>query len=145
MLGQETISWAGALGLTAAIGLIMVAAGIAVIVVSKRAADGRLKKNRLAGIRTKATLSSDEAWDAAHRAGLGPSIVGGWISIATGIVPVLIGAVLALFDLATAEQYMLVWTVLYVIGVAGLLVAVVLGAVNGNRAAKAVHNPDPLL
>lgn len=145
MLGQETVSWTAALGLTVAVGLCMVVAGIAVIVISKRAADGRLGKNRLAGIRTRATLSSDEAWEAAHQAGLRPSLVGGWISMATGIVPLVIGVVLALFDLATAEQYMVVWTVLILSGVAVVLVAVVLGAIIGNRAAKAMHNPDPLL
>ncbi len=139
MLGQESMSWAGALGVTILVGAGMVAAGFAVLAISARAADGRLGRSRLAGIRTRATLSSDEAWSAAHQAGRGPTDLGGWLSIATGIVPLLAAAVMGLFGIGDAERYMVVWTALYLIGVAALLAAVIYGAVLGQRAAKAVQ------
>lgn len=141
---EEAITWTAALGLTAGIGLLMVVTGVFVMGIAIRAADGRLGKNRLAGIRTRATLSSDEAWQAAHQAGRELTIMAGWISVATGVVPVLVGAFLALFDLTSPDNYMVIWTALLMIGIAGLLVAAVAGALKGNRAAKAVHNPDPL-
>lgn len=42
----------------------------AVVTVSSRAATGRLLRNPRAGFRTSATLRSDQAWVAAHRAAL---------------------------------------------------------------------------
>lgn len=46
---------------------VIVSCGV-VITVSRRAASGRLERNRRAGIRTPATLRSDRAWVAGHRA-----------------------------------------------------------------------------
>lgn len=36
----------------------------------KAANEGSLERNQLIGIRTKATLASDEAWDVAHKAAI---------------------------------------------------------------------------
>jgi hypothetical protein len=38
--------------------------------VASRAADGRLKRNQWAGIRTRSTMRSDHAWMVGHRAAL---------------------------------------------------------------------------
>lgn len=54
----------------------MIAAAIAVAVVMRRAAAGRLGINHLAGLRTAATMRDQAAWQAAHRAGLAPTDVG---------------------------------------------------------------------
>ena len=54
--------------LLAAFGLavLQLVAGAAVSLVTRRAADGRLRRNPLAGIRTGATLRSDAAWQSGH-------------------------------------------------------------------------------
>lgn len=141
---KDPISWPAAVAVTGLSGLSLVAAGVAIISISARAADGRRGRSRVAGIRTRATLRSDEAWLAAHRAGERSTRIGGWLTIVSGLVPLVAGAIIAGFDLADAETYMVVWVVLLLIGIAAMLVAVVHGAVVGNRAARAVHDPDPL-
>jgi len=50
------------------IGLTLVGSGIVLWVVAERTADGRVDLNRYAGIRTRTTLNSEEAWVAGHRA-----------------------------------------------------------------------------
>lgn len=40
------------------------------IVVSARAADGRIARNKWVGIRTRSTMRTDEGWAAGHRAAL---------------------------------------------------------------------------
>ena len=42
--------------------------GALVALVTRRAADGRLRRNQLAGIRTAATMRDDAAWRAGHAA-----------------------------------------------------------------------------
>lgn len=56
--------------LAAAVGLgaLQCACGILVALVTRRAADGRLRRNQLAGIRTATTLRSDGAWRKGHAA-----------------------------------------------------------------------------
>lgn len=64
--------------------LVLVGAGVLVIAIGRRAWKGELPRNYLAGIRTRATLASDQAWHIAHRAsgprltlaGFGPLVVG---------------------------------------------------------------------
>ena len=76
----DPMPWGAAVGLA----LLLAAAGIAVVVVGRRASAGRLRKNPLVGIRTTLTLNSEIAWDAAHLAGgrllsiagLGPLVTG---------------------------------------------------------------------
>lgn len=51
------------------IGLLLLVAGVALAWIGLKGERGTLPLNWVAGIRTKATMASDEAWDAAHRAG----------------------------------------------------------------------------
>ena len=144
MLAQESVSWAGALAVAAFVGLLMVGTGFVIIGIANRAAGGNLVKNQVAGIRTKATLSSDEAWLAAHQAGRYWTVVAGWLSIAAGIVPMLVGVAMATFDVGTANNFVIIWVALLMTGVVALMAAVIVGAVQGNRAAKAIHDSNPL-
>ena len=50
------------------IGLALVGGGIGIWVVAERTADGRIGRNKYAGIRLHSTRQSDEAWVAAHQA-----------------------------------------------------------------------------
>ncbi len=46
-----------------------------------RAANGQLGPNDLAGVRTRVTVSSDEAWRTGHRAALPPTLISGVITV----------------------------------------------------------------
>ena len=50
--------------------LCQIAATVVLITVNRRAANGRLPRNPSAGLRTAATMRSDRAWVAGHRAAL---------------------------------------------------------------------------
>jgi uncharacterized membrane protein len=46
-----------------------------------KAANGSLPRNDLAGVRTRVTMSSDEAWRTGHRAALCPTVVAGILTV----------------------------------------------------------------
>lgn len=108
--------------------LTMVGAGGAVIWAARAAASGRLKRNFIAGIRTRSTLASDEAWLAAHQAARSLTELGGWSSIATGV----------LILLASTDAQLGVITIA---GSVVLLVLVIAGAYRGVRAISG-ERPD---
>lgn len=71
---------------------VLVAAGLLLRGAARRAAAGTLKRNLIAGIKTRATLSSDAAWQVAHiaaendsRVGAAGVIVGGRVSARCGV------------------------------------------------------------
>ena len=79
-----------------------VIAGVITWVVALRCADGRIKRNRYAGIRTKYTRESDESWLTAHKAALPASLRGSRAFVLGGLaLPVArIGVILSLLGLA---------------------------------------------
>lgn len=68
------------------LGLLLIAAGAILGVVAYRSHRGTLPRNWIVGIRTTTTLASDEAWNAAHRAGARALSVGAWGALLTGAV-----------------------------------------------------------
>ena len=66
--------------------LVLMLAGILVVVVSERAASGRLGINSLAGIRTGALMASEAAWTAGHRAARIPTDLAGLVLFLAGAV-----------------------------------------------------------
>lgn len=75
--------------------------GALVAVVTRRAADGRLGRNHVAGIRTAATLRSDAAWREGHAAAVGLSdragvafAAGGLLSLVFRAAPVAAAALI---------------------------------------------------
>lgn len=68
------------------LGLLLIVTGALLIVVAYRSQRGTLPRNWIVGIRTTTTLASDEAWDAAHRAGARALSIGAWGTLATGLV-----------------------------------------------------------
>lgn len=100
-------------------------AGAAQIWLAWATASGRLGRNQVAGIRTPATLASDEAWIAAHRASRSATTTSGWCAIATGLV----GVTIPSFLLLAIEAF---------VGTTLALVIMVVGTRRGVRAARQV-------
>ncbi|WAA65789.1 SdpI family protein [Microbacterium oxydans] len=57
---------------------------------------GRLRRNRIAGIRTRATMRSDTAWSAAHRSAAPTVWIGFAVSAVAGIVALVSDGTLSL-------------------------------------------------
>jgi len=124
LAADETVSWL--LGLL--LGVAMIGAAIAIIVVNNGASNGRIGPNPGMGIRTAATRSSPEAWEAAHRAAMPIMQFAAVVSLATGVVVLFLRSSPTLF-----------WGVLLV-GVALLASLTVVGAILADRAAKRVRD-----
>jgi uncharacterized membrane protein len=109
------------------LGIVLAVAGVALIVAGKLASNGRLKRNRFVGLRTRATTVSDEAWHAAHRVG-GPAIV--W----AGIASLAVGLGLAILNPKGPDVAALVIVSLMIV-----VALVLVSARNGTQAAKAAE------
>ena len=121
------------------VGLLTVGAGYLVIWSAKLAASGEIKRNNgWAGIRTRATASSDEAWLAAHQEAEALTVWGGWVFMASAIL----APVLALVLTNTDEQATTVWGIGLTIGIVAGTGFVMLAASRGNAAAKEVEQHD---
>lgn len=122
---SESVLWP--LSVIVAVSLLI--GGLVVVSIGRRSTTGELKRNQWSGIRTSATMASDEAWAVGQRAGAPMTIAGGWVMAATGPLLLLWRSLLGLLVLTT-------------IGSVGGLALVVLGAIQGHRAAKVVDPPD---
>lgn len=112
------------------IGIVATFLGCVIVAeIGRRAASGGLGRNHLAGIRTTATLASDETWAAAHEA------AGNWM-LWTGVTAaagMLVVAGLAIVGVGEA------WIASGILGVAGwLTVGALVACVRGDRAARSV-------
>lgn len=103
--------------------VVMIGSGIPMLWMARAAASGRLGRNAIAGIRTRATLASDAAWLAAHQRAEGLMRAAAWCTIAAGLAPLV-------------PMPMPVVIAAVMLGAAGLLVLAMLGAVVGGRAAR---------
>jgi hypothetical protein len=118
---------AGALGLAAALAVLLIVASVVFWVVSARAASGALGPNRWAGIRTRSTLASPAAWVAAHRAAKPGLQTAAVILGATGVAVGALGWTTDLLPL------------ILLVGVALLSGALIRAVIFGTRAAKTVN------
>lgn len=137
---DDPTSWSGAIGLMVGVGVVIVMSGWVVIWVAQRAADGRLGPNRWAGVRTRATRSSEEAWLAAHREARGPSVLGGRAAIVGSVVAVPIGLLIGAGD---AGRAVAAWGTTIGTVIALMTALVVYGAWRGHRVAKLVAAGEP--
>ncbi|MEV6846891.1 SdpI family protein [Actinoplanes sp. NPDC051411] len=71
--------------------VVVIVAGALVALTGLLGSIGRLPRNRLAGVRTAATMRSDEAFVAGNRAAGPPIVLGGLVAVAGGVA-VLFGA-----------------------------------------------------
>lgn len=106
--------------------VVMGATGVMLIWMARAAASGRLRRNGFVGIRTPSTMTSDEAWLAAHRRAERPTQVAGVVSLVVALIAVL-----------PVSENVLVGGVLA--GSVVVLAIVIHGAVVGGRAAREVE------
>ncbi|MCL3860905.1 SdpI family protein [Actinotalea sp. K2] len=112
------------------VGVCLLGGAWTVRTITRRAADGRLGRNQLAGLRTTATLRSDEAWRAGHRAGLPSNEIGATGLALAGLAILVLPDGVALIAVSLGGA---VWAVGW------LLHAMVLA----NRAARVVEPDRP--
>lgn len=130
---SEPGSWAVPAAIMVGVGLLLAITGRFVMSIADRAADGQLGPNALAGVRTRATTASPEAWLVAHRAARSPTKVGGLAIILAGPVSALFAVLLASDD---PDRALAIWgSVLTALAIVAVI-PIVLGAVRGHRAAK---------
>lgn len=119
-------------------GLVLVAAGMLFLWMSRRSEDGRLQRNQVAGVRTRLTLASDEAWYPAQRAAAPRIRLAGWGAIIGGGFAALVGvaglgvevsAALFLSGVFASTVWLLSWTIA--------------AGVRGERAARAAVEAQP--
>lgn len=107
-LATET-AWIEVLPAALIVAVVMVGVGLLTRSLAERGADGRLARNGIAGIRTKATQSSDEAWLAAHRVGLGPTRRGGEAFVASAVLSVVPGLAMAATGVGSPGALLIWW------------------------------------
>ncbi|WP_159942108.1 MULTISPECIES: SdpI family protein [unclassified Nocardiopsis] len=119
----------------ALVGLLAAVVGLAVVAGSTHylrnaTASGALERNALVGLRTSATMASDEGWREGHRA------AGPWLTatVRLGYLAAAAAAVSALAGLSTALFLSLAWAVVAV-AYPVLLGLLITGTVIAHRAA----------
>lgn len=114
--------------IVAAIALVI--GGLVVAWVGRLGLQDRLPRQHWAGMRTRTTLATDDSWVAAHRASGRATVTGGVVMALGGIA-----AILSNSDEETAAGILM-----GALAVAG--VAIVVGVVRGQRAAREVLGTD---
>lgn len=112
-------------------GVLLIAIGILMLWLARRSRDGRLPRNRIAGVRTALTLSSDAAWFAGQRAAAGRTAIAGW--------GVIVGAVAILAVAVTSPPFPaagVIFSVLALGSAAWLIAWALAGAAAAQRAAR---------
>ena len=84
------------------VAIALIFSGVAQLVVTMRAASGQLGRNRFAGIRTRATMLTEENWLTAHQAAKRLGMRSGQAFLASGLVvpAARVGQLLALAGVA---------------------------------------------
>jgi hypothetical protein len=109
---------------------VLVLAGAAVLVTGWRGLRGTLPRNRFAGVRTPATMRSDQAFALGNRVAAPATLAGAAVSILVGATLPALGAFSTI-------------ALVLVIGVIGSVALILVGGVQGHRAALAMREPEP--
>lgn len=97
---------------------------------------GRLSRNQLLGVRTRATLSSDEAWELGHHAAEPSLKVASQLGFGAGAIT----ALLAAWSQTSAGMPSWPTLVLSILGFAGTIAAMLLGSRAADLAAVEVRD-----
>lgn len=114
-----------ALALQIVLSALLIIGGAIITVTGWRGLRGTLPRNRFAGVRTPAAMSSDEAFGLANRVAAPATMAGGAVTFLVG------ACLLALRSWTTA-------LVLLIVGLLGAVALTLVGGVLGNRAATAL-------
>ena len=106
-------------------GIAMMVGGVALIVLGVLGRTGKLTRQSIVGLRTKATLASDEAWNAAHEA------AADWV-VGAGAILTAGGVLVMLTDSETAGE------VVALVATALMLIPLVIAFRRGQDAAQSV-------
>jgi hypothetical protein len=115
------------IGLALLMAVLLIVAATVLWVVAARAANGSLGPNRWAGLRTRATMASPEAWVAANRAAQTGMQTA---AVILGVTGVAVGVLASTTDLLP---------LILLVGVTLTLGALVRATIRGTRAAKNVE------
>jgi len=97
----------------ALVALLLLGAAALLVWLARAGASGRLERNQVAGIRTRATLASDEAWLAAHRRAEGATLWAAGASALTGVLVFLPVGIEALSVVVVGGTLVMLGFVLY--------------------------------
>ncbi|SDC55633.1 SdpI family protein [Streptomyces prasinopilosus] len=122
-------------GFTFGAGLLTL--GAVVHYMKSQVASGSIHRNSAIGIRTKATMSSDHAWQAGHASAAPMLTVTFLTAYATGALSLALGLALTLSD--TENAAVVIVPSAGLVGVLGLLTA---AAIKANSTARAVGHSD---
>ncbi|GAA2911236.1 hypothetical protein GCM10020221_03740 [Streptomyces thioluteus] len=122
-------------GLVFGVGLIML--GVVMHYVKNQVASGSIQRNSVIGIRTKATMSSDSAWEAGHAAASPMLTVTYLTAYAVGAITLAIGLALMLSD---AENPAVI--IVPLIGIGAVLALLTAAAIKANSAARAADREN---
>lgn len=95
---------------------------------------GDLRRNHLIGMRTKATLSSDEAWEVGHRASLGYLV----FACIVGVVAIIAALGTFVFADVSSGAGEIMLAAIPIAAFTSQVVAIIAGCVAADRAAKSV-------
>jgi hypothetical protein len=109
------------------VALVPLVVGVGIGVVGLLGWLERLPRNRFGGVRTPATLRSDEAFRVANKVAGLPVTVAGLVGVAGGALGLFAGLIVA------------------IVGFVGMVAIAVAGGVLGHRAAESVPEPAPEL
>jgi hypothetical protein len=115
------------IGFALLLAVLLIVAAVVLWVVATRAANGSLGPNRWAGLRTRATMASPEAWVAANRAAQAGTQTAAVILGATGLA---VGVLAWTTDLLP---------LILLVGMTLTFGALVRATISGNRAAKKIE------
>ena len=117
------------------VGVTMIGVGYLITGIANRGSAGELDRNGIAGIRTKATMASDEAWLTAHQVGRDRTAQGGQLIKLSGLLAAPAG--LAIGG-GSPNRALLVWGIVFGLTQVAALWLIVRGAIAGDRAAQRV-------
>jgi len=120
-------------GFVFGVGLLML--GVTIHFVSNQVASGDLGRNSAIGIRTKATMASDDAWEAGHAAAAPMLTVTHLTAYTAGAITLVIGVASTMTDVGRP-----VAIAVPLCGVGAVLTLLVMAASKANSAARAAGN-----
>lgn len=122
-------------GLVFGVGLITL--GVMIHYVKNQVASGSIQRNSAIGIRTKATMSSDSAWEAGHASASPMLTVTYLTAYAVGAITLAISLALTLSD---AENPVVI--IVPLTGIGAVLALLTAAAIKANSAARAAGHTN---